>query len=114
MTNDEIALYARVVGLRESADDTRIFLEGVEPARWARILAACRTQQPLFHDPIEDESALALAFEQARALALAEVGRDSGIGYGQRIWSAKKRILRERFGIQWFTPAEMNPDVQLD
>lgn len=30
------------------------------------------------------------------------------------IWAMKKRILKEKYGITWYTPAELNPDVIFD
>lgn len=32
-----------------------------------------------------------------------------GIGYCHYYWAEKKRILREKYGIDWATPAELNP-----
>lgn len=30
------------------------------------------------------------------------------------IWAIKKQILKEKYGITWYTPAELNPDVMFD
>lgn len=30
------------------------------------------------------------------------------------LWGMQKRILRERYGIDWKTPAEQNPDIMFD
>lgn len=30
------------------------------------------------------------------------------------LWVEKKRILKEKFGITWYTPAELNPDDYFD
>lgn len=43
-------------------------------------------------------------------------------GYGNRIgyglcytrWSIKKRILKEKFDIEWHSPSELNPHVRFD
>ena len=29
-------------------------------------------------------------------------------------WSAKKRLLKEKYGIDWLTPSECNPNVRFD
>jgi hypothetical protein len=29
-------------------------------------------------------------------------------------WDAKKRILKDQFGIQWKTPVELNPEIKYD
>ena len=36
------------------------------------------------------------------------------MGYCNNYWSAKKEILKEKYNIDWYTPAEENPDVIYD
>jgi len=36
------------------------------------------------------------------------------LGHCHRIWGLQKSILKERFGITWYTPAELNPDICFD
>lgn len=36
------------------------------------------------------------------------------LGFCHKYWSTKKRILLEGYGIEWFTPAECNPDIMYD
>ncbi len=36
------------------------------------------------------------------------------LGSCHRIWAMKKQILKEKYGITWYTPAELNPDVMFD
>jgi len=40
---------------------------------------------------------------------MGSVERDSEFIF--HFWKAKKRILRDQFGIQWKTPAELSPGV---
>ena len=42
------------------------------------------------------------------------IGEDGGLGYCHLFWAEKKRILRERYGIDWKTPAERYPGVIFD
>ncbi len=35
-------------------------------------------------------------------------------GFCHRYWATKKKILREHYGIIWYTPAERNPDIRYD
>ena len=35
-------------------------------------------------------------------------------GYCHRLWAETKRILREKYGLDWKTPSEMNPGVLFD
>lgn len=36
------------------------------------------------------------------------------LGCCHRLWSLQKRILKEKYGITWHTPAELNPDIIFD
>jgi hypothetical protein len=36
------------------------------------------------------------------------------LGCCHRLWSLQKRILKEKYGITWYTPAELHPDVLFD
>ena len=36
------------------------------------------------------------------------------MGYSNNYWSPKKEILKEKYNIDWYTPAEENPDVIYD
>ena len=36
------------------------------------------------------------------------------LGSCHRIWSMQKTILKEKYGITWYTPAELNPDIIFD
>ena len=36
------------------------------------------------------------------------------LGCCHTIWALQKRILKEKYGITWYTPAELNPDVKFD
>jgi hypothetical protein len=69
------------------------------------------------HDPIEDNPAFQEAFKLASEQAtkkLAELGFFKGtMGYCHAHWAHTKNALRE-MGIEWRTPAEMNPGVCFD
>ena len=36
------------------------------------------------------------------------------LGCCHRLWSLQKTILKEKYGITWYTPAELNPDTKFD
>ena len=36
------------------------------------------------------------------------------LGCCHTIWALQKRILKEKYGITWYTPSELNPDVKFD
>ena len=37
-----------------------------------------------------------------------------GRGFCHKLWAEKKRILREKYGIQWKSPSDMNPEILFD
>lgn len=41
-------------------------------------------------------------------------GEKRHMGFCFRYWSVKKEILRKKYGIEWHSPAEMNPTVRFD
>jgi hypothetical protein len=74
-----------------------------------------RRNQELRRDPIEEDPALQDAFEQSELLVQAEIANyRQRHGVCHRAWKVKKRVLRDQFGIVWFTPGEMNPGVRFD
>ena len=36
------------------------------------------------------------------------------LGSCHRLWAIQKEILKEKYGITWYTPAELHPDVLFD
>ncbi len=63
----------------------------------------------ILHDPIEDDPAFADVLVRARGLAESELkGRDQGLGFRHLLWQTEKRILREQFGITWFSAGDLN------
>lgn len=36
------------------------------------------------------------------------------LGSCHTIWALKKRILKEKYGITWYSPAELNPEIKYD
>ena len=64
-------------------------------------------------DPTEDDPQLATHLLRAMLEADAELATaDRNIlGFCHVFWRTKKRILRERYGMDWRTPAELNQIV---
>ena len=52
--------------------------------------------------------------EEVNAKAEALAGPDTYMGYCHIFWAAKKKILREEYGIDWKTPAEEYPTIIFD
>ena len=73
----------------------------------------------MLHDPIEDHPATKRLIAKAGREAEAELKRAGMVGPGElgychALWAMQQRILRERYGVEWRTPAEMNPDIMFD
>jgi hypothetical protein len=66
------------------------------------------------YDPISDDPTFAWAIKEAGDRATEEVGRPFVMGTCHRIWNRKKKILKEEFDIDWYSPAEMNPRARFD
>ena len=64
-------------------------------------------------DPGESEPALKGTFATADRKAERAVGNvPRNSEFILHFWKAKKRILNDQFGIQWKTPAELNPNIK--
>lgn len=71
----------------------------------------------LRRDPIERDPKIRRLVREAEKEAeteLAARGQPKIYGYCRSLWTVQKRILKEKYGIKWRTPAEMNPDVEID
>lgn len=66
-------------------------------------------------DSIElDPETARLIHEADQLTELELVHEPRRMGFCHLYWSTKKRILKVQFGIDWKTPAEMNPDMCFD
>ncbi len=65
-------------------------------------------------DPIEGDPDYAWAIKEAGFKAMEEIKRPYKMGYCHLFWRRKKQILKEQFGIDWYSPREMNPGAKFD
>ncbi len=68
-------------------------------------------------DPIENDPLIAPLIAEAEKLAnieLEEQKVEINRGFCHLFWKTKKRILKEQFGIEWKSPAEMNKGLRFD
>lgn len=65
-------------------------------------------------DPIEYTDAYLKIELELRRLVCAEIGEGGYMGFGHKYWRTKKNILRDKFGIDWKSLAELNPMVIFD
>jgi hypothetical protein len=68
------------------------------------------------HDPIEDDPAFKVRIAKANKEAEKAVKqvKKGQRGYCHAFWAAKKRILHEKYGIDWKDPSDLNPTVRFD
>jgi hypothetical protein len=45
---------------------------------------------------------------------LAKMVKKRPLGSCHFLWCEKKKLLQEKHGVNWFTPAEMNPGMRFD
>jgi hypothetical protein len=69
------------------------------------------------HDPIEDDPRLKEIIndvENEVDCKLQSSGVKQDMGYCFLVWHEMEKILRERFGVVWFSPSKMNPSALYD
>lgn len=119
ISEEYVAAYARATGTNHN--HAREKLRRIKEPLRSRIVRAAMTQASLgsqeLHDPIEDEPLLRQVLEQAEQeakMSLADQGVEMHRGYCHLFWEKKAEILADRYGITWFSPADMNPYVLYD
>jgi hypothetical protein len=68
-------------------------------------------------DPLEEDPAYAeilMAAEEQAERELADHPMNGGIGFCHVFWDTKRMILKQKFGLDWRTPAELNPSIIFD
>jgi hypothetical protein len=70
---------------------------------------------PIKHDPQEDNSIIKAKIDEARREALENLADiPKGRGFCHREWAEQKRILKEKYQIDWKSPSGMNPEIFFD
>lgn len=94
----EISLYRRNIELADRGDFARIEQTGIMKS-----------------DPIEWSAGYERVIDEANArISEMLAGHPRGMGFCHVYWSAKARVLREEYGIEWRSPSAMNPGVLFD
>lgn len=103
------------LGLTEDVShDARFIERNIEFADRGQ-LDQIREEGHLHHDPVEWTARWEEVIDEVERLTdekLADVPR--GMGFCHAAWHTRADILRERFGIEWRSPAAMNPRVMFD
>lgn len=96
--SSEVAFIERNIGFADRGELHNIREEGrllTDPVEWTE-----RWEEVI--DEVEDICADMLKKQR------------KGMGFCFALWHAKAEVLRERFGIEWRSPAVMNPRVRFD
>jgi len=94
----------------------RAILTKIEQNLCKKILLAAKNnslEDGFLKDPIELDPELGSLVQEARKKAESLYPQDE-IGSCHVIWQEQARILFEDYGIEWKSPAEMNPWVLMD
>ena len=68
----------------------------------------------LNYDPIEDTAKYQSIKDELEKKIIAKIGKNSGLGYCHIYWSTKREILKRDYGIEWKSPAMLNPRIHFD
>ena len=68
----------------------------------------------LNYDPVEDTPEYQAIKDELEEKIIERIGKNSGMGYCHLYWSAKRDILKKDYGIEWKSPALLNPRVMFD
>lgn len=89
-------------------------LESATSAEYKQIVG--ESGQHYRADPAEDDSRLAAVLLRATLEVDAELAEEDRnlMGFCHLFRRTKQRILRERYGVEWRTPVELNPQIIFD
>jgi len=68
-------------------------------------------------DPLDDDPTFAELIKTVEHQVEQELKSQKvkkSLGYCHYFWSLKKEILKKNYGLDWKSPAELNPDVMFD
>ena len=85
-----------------------------------RIMQAAKNQvageslrDPIEHDPVHGE-VVAQVLDEVAKRSETELGTDRVMGRCHWVWVRAKELLRKKYGLLWYSPAEMNPTTSFD
>ena len=96
--------------------EARHVLMDLQPKLRERILIASRSEVSSefgLADPIEIDPVIGLLVRQAELKAETLVGYE-GLGRCHAVWEKQAQILLEEHGVEWYSPAKMNPLIDFD
>jgi len=114
ITPDDLVDFCHATGC--SMPMARSFLEEMDFKLRKRVMLAVQSQNAeggIFQDPIELDEQFGKLVQEAAEKA-EKTFTYKGMGACHLIWHEQARILKDEHGIDWYSPAEMNPWVNFD
>lgn len=65
-------------------------------------------------DPVENTKEYKAIEKELEKKIKEEIGENTGMGYCHKYWFKKREILKRDYGIEWKSPAMLNPMVHFD
>ncbi|MBT0653067.1 BPTI/Kunitz-type proteinase inhibitor domain-containing protein [Geomobilimonas luticola] len=101
----------------DTMEECRALCEPPAPAGEGPKAPVVEKSSGLAHDPVENDPRYAEVFknidDEVKAL-LADHPQRGAEGFVNIYWGTKKRVLKEKYGIDWRSPGELNPHVLFD
>ena len=92
------------------ADIQRKIEELIKEDKFGRI----RGNHPYKYDPVEDTEYYQSIKDELEVLIREKIGAGGYLGYCHRYWMEKQYILKQKYGIDWKSPSELNPKILFD
>lgn len=73
-----------------------------------------RQNSDIKHDSIEDSFRYIRIEIELENMIVKRIGKGGYLGYCYLYWETKKEILKTHYGIDWKSPAELNPHIHFD
>ena len=107
--NNRIADYERFYANQEESED--IYKDEDNPVMiefFKNMQADLKARRAEEKKKIEEATQLLPTYPERAAELFIQLGSC------HTLWALQKHILKEKYGITWYTPAELNPDVKFD
>jgi len=109
VANASLKFYRENLFIIDKTIDGVEFRKSILTGETLAIIDDSRYEDPLDYDPEYDDFMQAVDIEVRKRIR----PRD-GMGWCFSYWAAKKRLLKSEYGIDWRSPAELNPWIIFD
>ena len=99
----------------EAGERILMLVSDVLPERFDAVHKEAMKEPTIKNDPVEyTDKYLNILIELETKIAEELKDVPQGMGYCFEYWEVKQRILEEDYGIDWVSPAVLNPDTRFD